>query len=499
VSRTRIQFRRGTSAEWELANPILARGEGGWATDAGVMKIGDGVMPWSLLHNYMPVVETISLDAVTAEASRFDPATDGVTAVSGDGWVGIGSKYEARTWVAEKTGTLAVYPPDEDPSEQFEMAVFKNDVTDLIESADLWGAYDDISASAMDGDFAGPEFMPIVAGQVYTVVKICYDPADPAVPDGGVTYQSADSVLEQGGLSYVSILPDRTYDLERGPLGDLRLRDSTHTTALGYGSFATSESAVAVGDLSVALGTGAAQGMGSVVGASGVTGVDATQSVALGPGVSINLPYSIGVGFTVTTGTVGQGVLALIGSNIKTSYATLGGYSQALGYAIELAAGYYNTGIGMNLKMDRSSEVGIGANVAMVKWQGVAKSGGNTGFTTNSQITEVGTSFVAPTLASECTTKFEIDLVVTTSDGATTALFKIEGLVNKNAAGTARLIGAASVTKPYADAGASGWSATCTAGSGALQINVNPGGTNVLAKGVIKRTEVRWSNYVWSP
>ena len=41
-SRTRIQFRRGTSSELNAANPILGKGEPAFATDTNSLKIGDG-------------------------------------------------------------------------------------------------------------------------------------------------------------------------------------------------------------------------------------------------------------------------------------------------------------------------------------------------------------------------------------------------------------------------------------------------------------------------
>ena len=44
-----IQFRRGTEAEWESVNPILAEGEMGIETDTNLFKIGDGVLPWTSL------------------------------------------------------------------------------------------------------------------------------------------------------------------------------------------------------------------------------------------------------------------------------------------------------------------------------------------------------------------------------------------------------------------------------------------------------------------
>jgi hypothetical protein len=44
-----IQSRRGSSAQWSAANPILADGEIGYDSTAKQMKIGDGVTAWNSL------------------------------------------------------------------------------------------------------------------------------------------------------------------------------------------------------------------------------------------------------------------------------------------------------------------------------------------------------------------------------------------------------------------------------------------------------------------
>lgn len=45
----RIQLRRGSAAQWAADNPVLASGEPGYATDTGVLKIGDGSTAWNSL------------------------------------------------------------------------------------------------------------------------------------------------------------------------------------------------------------------------------------------------------------------------------------------------------------------------------------------------------------------------------------------------------------------------------------------------------------------
>lgn len=46
-SKTRIRIRRGTSAEWASANPLLLVGELGLDTTARRLKAGDGVALWN--------------------------------------------------------------------------------------------------------------------------------------------------------------------------------------------------------------------------------------------------------------------------------------------------------------------------------------------------------------------------------------------------------------------------------------------------------------------
>jgi hypothetical protein len=53
-----IQFRRGTSTEWFVANPILAQGELGIDLDVNRFKIGTGVTSWNSL-NYTAVFDVV--------------------------------------------------------------------------------------------------------------------------------------------------------------------------------------------------------------------------------------------------------------------------------------------------------------------------------------------------------------------------------------------------------------------------------------------------------
>ncbi len=59
----RIQFRRGTAAEWASANPTLAAGELGYESDTGQFKIGNGSQNWNAL-SYGAVSESYVDNAI---------------------------------------------------------------------------------------------------------------------------------------------------------------------------------------------------------------------------------------------------------------------------------------------------------------------------------------------------------------------------------------------------------------------------------------------------
>ena len=45
----KVQFRRGTAAQWTSANPLLAEGELGLELDTGKFKVGNGTQNWNAL------------------------------------------------------------------------------------------------------------------------------------------------------------------------------------------------------------------------------------------------------------------------------------------------------------------------------------------------------------------------------------------------------------------------------------------------------------------
>lgn len=86
--KTTFQLKRGLLLRWEANNPILAAGEPGWATDVHILKIGDGIHPWTELPALTGVdlnEETIQ-DAVNRyfEKHPINLVTDTTLSVAGE-------------------------------------------------------------------------------------------------------------------------------------------------------------------------------------------------------------------------------------------------------------------------------------------------------------------------------------------------------------------------------------------------------------------------------
>jgi hypothetical protein len=79
----KLQFRRGTSAEWAAANPVLAAGEPGVDLDTGDLKIGDGTTAWSSMPvpYAPPAFQTSTPRGLLAVGTAFDPVAHAASAV----------------------------------------------------------------------------------------------------------------------------------------------------------------------------------------------------------------------------------------------------------------------------------------------------------------------------------------------------------------------------------------------------------------------------------
>lgn len=113
---SRIQFRRGTAAEWSTANPILAEGELGVELDTSKCKVGDGVLNWnSLLY---AIGATGPAGANGTNGSNGTNGTNGTNGVDGapgpigpmGGTATVISRLNLVGPLAPITGTSRWYP-----------------------------------------------------------------------------------------------------------------------------------------------------------------------------------------------------------------------------------------------------------------------------------------------------------------------------------------------------------------------------------------------------
>ncbi len=83
-----IQSRRGSSAQWSAANPILADGEIGYDSTTKQMKVGDGVTAWNALVSFSRTYVSTAPGVVGSYA--FGAGLRSLSFVSGeDGWDNI--------------------------------------------------------------------------------------------------------------------------------------------------------------------------------------------------------------------------------------------------------------------------------------------------------------------------------------------------------------------------------------------------------------------------
>jgi hypothetical protein len=104
IHRTVIKLKRGHSADWAEANPILAPGEAGFEIDTSRVKIGDGVNP----YNSLPYTGEVDLQNHIDSKLPHPVYDDGLQTRISDLITAIGTDYkQLRTWISgSSTGDL---------------------------------------------------------------------------------------------------------------------------------------------------------------------------------------------------------------------------------------------------------------------------------------------------------------------------------------------------------------------------------------------------------
>jgi hypothetical protein len=104
----KVQFRRGTAAQWTSANPVLSQGEAGYEFDTGRFKIGNGSNTWNALPYSSGVTGptgpqgVIGVTGPTGAASTEVGPTGptGATGAAGTGVAILGSYADEATLIA---------------------------------------------------------------------------------------------------------------------------------------------------------------------------------------------------------------------------------------------------------------------------------------------------------------------------------------------------------------------------------------------------------------
>ena len=117
---TRIQVRRGTTSQWNTANPTLEEGEIGYNSTLGQMKIGDGSTVWgeldyilnsaaldTSLGSYIPDTEKSAIDGV----AELDGSKN-ILAPAGIIFEGTANDHETTLSVTDPTADRTITFPD---------------------------------------------------------------------------------------------------------------------------------------------------------------------------------------------------------------------------------------------------------------------------------------------------------------------------------------------------------------------------------------------------
>lgn len=117
---TRIQVRRGTTSEWNSANPILNEGEIGYNSTLGQIKVGDGDTAWSSLY-YLVDSSSLGTSLGSYILDSEKSAIDGVAELDGSKNIlapasivfeGTANDYETTLEVTDPTADRTITLPN---------------------------------------------------------------------------------------------------------------------------------------------------------------------------------------------------------------------------------------------------------------------------------------------------------------------------------------------------------------------------------------------------
>lgn len=101
LEQVTFKFRRGTSQEWTIQNPILAQGEPGYETDTGLLKVGNGSSTWTSLGYFTDMLNTNGSISI-GQNSGLSNQGDFAVAIGGN--VGIYSQGDYAVAIGHASG-----------------------------------------------------------------------------------------------------------------------------------------------------------------------------------------------------------------------------------------------------------------------------------------------------------------------------------------------------------------------------------------------------------
>lgn len=161
-SDTRIQFRRGTAAEWSAANPILGNGEPGYDTTNDLLKVGNGADTWSNLEELGATQEDID-SALAALVDSAPETLDTLNEIA----AAIGDNANFLNIVAYSGGNISQFNNDEN------YVASGDNISDLTNDANYVASGENISLLNNDVNYIESDTTDIAgASGVNNIVQI---------------------------------------------------------------------------------------------------------------------------------------------------------------------------------------------------------------------------------------------------------------------------------------------------------------------------------------